>query len=145
MFDWKVLHYIIENLTVLLLLQDCTSSNLYVLLQNTEDRNFDLVQVYKSYFERNVNPINLALFIDIYVHRTDLNIQRVLDPSKRKDACTLHMPVLNITGSRSPHVDDTITLNGRLDPTSSSWMKVCCQLFKCFKNVVLQAGKIKPM
>lgn len=93
-------------------------------MQNTEDRNHDLVQVYKSYFERNVNPTNLALFIDSYVRRSDLNMQRELDPNKRKEAHTLHMPVLNITGSRSPHVDDTITLNGRLDPTNSSWMKV---------------------
>lgn len=95
-------------------------------LQTTEDRNHDLVQVYKSYFERNVNPTNLALFTDVYVRRSDLNIQRELDPNKRKGANTLHMPVLNITGSRSPHVDDTITLNGRLDPTNSSWMKVIC-------------------
>lgn len=34
------------------------------------------------------------------------------------------MPVINITGALSPHVDDTVTLNGRLDPTNSSWMKV---------------------
>jgi len=32
--------------------------------------------------------------------------------------------VINITGSLSPHVDDTVTFNGRLDPTNSSWMKV---------------------
>lgn len=83
-----------------------------------------MVQVYKSYFERNVNPTNLALFIDSYVRRTDLNIQRELDPSKRKDAHTLQMPVINITGSLSPHMDDTVTFNGRLDPTNSSWMKV---------------------
>lgn len=82
------------------------------------------MQVYKSYFERNVNPTNLALFIDSYVRRTDLNIQRELDPTKRKDSTTLKMPVINITGSLSPHVDDTVTFNGRLDPTNSSWMKV---------------------
>lgn len=82
------------------------------------------MQVYKSYFERNVNPTNLALFIDSYVRRTDLNMQRELDPLKRKESHTLRMPVINITGSLSPHMDDTVTLNGRLDPTNSSWMKV---------------------
>lgn len=51
-------------------------------------------------------------------------MQRELDPSKRKDANTLQMPVINITGSLSPHMDDTVTFNGRLDPTNSSWMKV---------------------
>lgn len=93
------------------------------LLQQTEERNHDLVQVYKAYFERNVNPTNLALFIDSYIRRTDLNIHREMDPLKKKNA-SLAMPVMNITGSLSPHMDDTVTFNGRLDPTNSSWMKV---------------------
>lgn len=93
--------------------------------QGTEERNHDLVQVYKSYFEKNVNPTNLALFIDSYIKRTDLNIQREIEPVKnRNELKTLRMPVINITGALSPHVDDTVTLNGRLDPTNSTWMKV---------------------
>jgi len=95
-----------------------------IILQGTEERNHDLVQVYKSYFERRVNPTNLALFIDSYVRRTDLNITRELDPTRKKEGLTLSVPVMNITGALSPHVDDTVTLNGRLDPTNSSWMKV---------------------
>ncbi|XP_057671759.1 protein NDRG3 isoform X2 [Diorhabda carinulata] len=91
--------------------------------RQTEERNHDLVQVYKSYFERNVNPTNLALFIDSYVRRTDLNIYREMDPLKKKNA-SLAMPVMNITGSMSPHMEDTVTFNGRLDPTNSSWMKI---------------------
>lgn len=72
-----------------------------------------------------MNPINLALFIDSYVRRSDLNIAREMDPNRRRDSnATLSMPVMNITGAYSPHVDDTVTLNGRLDPTNSSWMKV---------------------
>ena len=94
-------------------------------LQGTEDRNHDLVQVYKNYFERRVNPTNLALFIDSYVRRSDLNIVRELDPTRKKENnSTLSVPVMNITGAFSPHVDDTVILNGRLDPTTSSWMKV---------------------
>ncbi|GJQ76854.1 hypothetical protein Trydic_g15060 [Trypoxylus dichotomus] len=92
--------------------------------RNTEERNHDLVQVYKSYFERNVNPTNLALFIDSYIRRTDLNIQRDTELGKTKESHTLNMPVLNITGALSPHIDDTVTLNGRLDPRNSSWMKI---------------------
>jgi hypothetical protein len=34
------------------------------------------------------------------------------------------MPVLNVTGDYSPHVDDTVTFNGRLDPSKTNWMKV---------------------
>lgn len=82
------------------------------------------MQVYKSYFEKNVNPTNLALFIDSYIKRTDLNITRDEAGVKRTDSKTLRMPVINITGAFSPHVDDTVTLNGRLDPTNSTWMKV---------------------
>lgn len=80
--------------------------------------------MYKNYFERRVNPTNLALFIDSYVRRTDLNITRELDPTRKREGLTLSVPVMNITGALSPHVDDTVTLNGRLDPTNSSWMKV---------------------
>nr|CAD7199882.1 unnamed protein product [Timema douglasi] len=90
--------------------------------RGTEERNHDLAQVYKSYFERHVNPTNLALFIDSYVRRTDLNITREMDPTRPSN--TLGMPVMNITGALSPHVDDTVTLNGRLDPSSSTWMKI---------------------
>lgn len=82
------------------------------------------MQVYKSYFEKNVNPTNLALFIDSYVKRTDLHITRDEATVRKEDSRTLRMPVLNITGALSPHVEDTVTLNGRLDPTNSTWMKV---------------------
>jgi hypothetical protein len=91
--------------------------------QGTEERNHDLVQVYRSYFERCIQPGNLAQLIDSYIRRTDLNMTRSLEPNK-KECLTLSMPVMNITGALSPHVDDTVTLNARLDPTNSSWMKV---------------------
>ena len=34
------------------------------------------------------------------------------------------MPVLNMVGDQSPHIDATVTLNGRLDPALATWMKV---------------------
>lgn len=82
-----------------------------------------LVQMYKSHFERSVNPTNLAMLINSYIHRTDLQIARTPSGTPQA-AATLKMPVINITGALSPHVDDTVTFNGRLDPTNSSWMKV---------------------
>ncbi|XP_076231636.1 misexpression suppressor of KSR 2 isoform X2 [Calliopsis andreniformis] len=106
--------------------------------RGTEERNHDLVQVYKNYFEHRVNPTNLALFIDSYVRRTDLNITRELDPTRKKEGLTLGVPVMNITGALSPHVDDTVTLNGRLDPTNSSWMKIS----DCGMVLEEQPGKV---
>ncbi|XP_067211942.1 protein NDRG3 isoform X2 [Linepithema humile] len=106
--------------------------------RDSEERNHDLVQVYKNYFERRVNPTNLALFIDSYVRRTDLNITRELDPTRKKEGLTLSVPVMNITGALSPHVDDTVTLNGRLDPRNSSWMKIS----DCGMVLEEQPGKV---
>lgn len=84
--------------------------------QFPEERNQDLTQMYRMYFTRHVNPTNLSLFIDSYIRRTDLGISR--------DTDTIKVPVLNITGALSPHVDDTVTFNGRLHPSNSTWMKV---------------------
>ncbi|KAK6627228.1 hypothetical protein RUM44_009705 [Polyplax serrata] len=108
--------------------------------RGTEERNHDLIQVYKEYFEHHVNPVNLALFIDSYIRRSDLNITReAAESTKRKDMSpTLSMPVMNITGSLSPHVDDTVTLNGRLNPTNSSWMKIS----DCGMVLEEQPGKV---
>lgn len=79
--------------------------------------------MYKTHFERAVNPTNLAMLINSYIHRTDLHIARTPSGTPQSSK-TLKMPVINITGSLSPHSDDTVTFNGRLDPTNSSWMKV---------------------
>ncbi|XP_017123349.1 protein NDRG3 isoform X2 [Drosophila elegans] len=94
--------------------------------RNPEERNHDLVQMYKQHFERGVNPTNLAMLINAYIHRNDLHLARTPPgtPGTETAATTLKMPVINITGSLSPHVDDTVTFNGRLDPTNSSWMKI---------------------
>ncbi|XP_037300021.1 protein NDRG3 isoform X3 [Manduca sexta] len=95
-----------------------------------EERNHDLTQMYRTYFTRNVNPTNLSLFIEAYVRRSDLGITR--------DADTIKVPVLNITGAMSPHVDDTVTFNGRLNPNNSTWMKIS----DCGMVMEEQPGKV---
>ncbi len=32
--------------------------------------------------------------------------------------------MLNLVGSHSPFVDETVTLNGKLNPANATWMKV---------------------
>lgn len=34
------------------------------------------------------------------------------------------MPVLNIVGAYSPFVEETVVLNGKLNPQNTSWIKV---------------------
>lgn len=99
--------------------------------KGTEERNHDLARVYREYFEHSVHPGNLAAFIDSYVRRTDLGISRSTPTSEScpagrrlSMATTLQMPIINVCGALSPHQEDTVTLNSRLDPTKSSWMKV---------------------
>jgi len=65
-----------------------------------------------------------CLLIIGYIRRTDLDITRELDPLRKVDVRTIRAPILNVTGALSPHVDDTVTFNGRLDPVNSTWMKV---------------------
>lgn len=84
--------------------------------QCPEERNADLSAMYRSYFRRHVNAGNLAMLVDSFARRTDLNITR--------HAGTLRPPVLNLAGALSPHLEQTVTLNSRLHPSNSTWMKV---------------------
>ncbi|XP_050698095.1 protein NDRG3-like isoform X3 [Eriocheir sinensis] len=89
-----------------------------------EECNQDLVTVYRQHFERAINPTNLGLLVDAYIRRSDLGIVRELDPNKKKDVRMIRCQVLNITANLSPHIEDTVTFNGRLDPTLATWMKI---------------------
>lgn len=91
----------------------------------TVETNPDLVAVYSDYL-KTVDPVNVGHFISSYIKRTDLKIKRELDPFKKKTTRNFRCPVMLIAGETSPHVDDTVELNGRLDPTKSSWMKFDC-------------------
>ncbi|XP_063851889.1 protein NDRG3-like isoform X12 [Scylla paramamosain] len=93
-------------------------------LGKLEECNQDLVTVYRQHFERAINPTNLGLLVDSYIRRSDLGIVRELDPNKKKDVRMIRCQVLNITANLSPHIEDTVTFNGRLDPTLATWMKI---------------------
>ena len=94
------------------------------------DRGLDVVSlasIYRQYFKTEVQAANLAQLIQSYMNRTDLGLARDLAPNGKTIVGanrTLKMPVLNMVGDKSPHVDSTVTFNGRLDPTKCTWMKI---------------------
>lgn len=87
-----------------------------------------LASIYRQYFATQVNPCNLSLLEQTYANRTDLHLSRDMatngKPMHGQSSRTLKMPVLNMVGDYSPHVEATVTFNGRLDPTQCTWMKV---------------------
>jgi len=90
----------------------------------SEERNYDMVQMYRNYFTKSIHAGNLSHFIDAFIKRGDLSITRELDPNKKKATRNFKCHVMLVAGALSPHVEDTINMNGRLDPSNSSWMKI---------------------
>lgn len=87
------------------------------------EKKHDLIETYSRIFAK-VNPINLSLLINSYINRTDLGIERKdfeLEP--RANKFNFKCEVLNVMGDDSPHDDDVIETNSRLDPSKSSFVK----------------------
>jgi pimeloyl-ACP methyl ester carboxylesterase len=80
------------------------------------ERAHDLINVYTHYFNGHLQPTNLAKLVEQYIWRSDIVLDRM--------GATLEMPVLNLVGIHSPHIEDTVTTNGKLAPTKTNWMKV---------------------
>lgn len=90
---------------------------------NTWEKNHDLIETYSRVFPK-LNPINLGHLINSYIYRSDLGISRdesTNSPNFHK--FNFKCSILNITGDSSPHEDEVVETNGRLDPTKSSFVK----------------------
>ena len=90
--------------------------------KKTKEENLDLVHAFKQSIHSMMHPRNLSLFMKSYLGRTDLNIQRPDTGSKKAQSLT--SPTLLITGSDSPHENDVVDTNSRLDPKNSNYFKV---------------------
>jgi len=99
-------------------------------LGNLTGRGLDtisLASIYRQHFTSHLSPANLGGLTHSYASRTDLGLARDLSPlgkTLRGARRSLSMPVLNMVGDQSPHIEATVTLNGRLDPALTTWMKV---------------------
>ncbi|KAI1703381.1 ndr family domain-containing protein [Ditylenchus destructor] len=82
--------------------------------------NPDIVRQYRAYFQNHPNPRNLALFIESFLSRTDITLH---DPYSISPYL-LKIPVLQLVGSRSAFIDETVTVNTKLDPAHTEWVKV---------------------
>lgn len=89
----------------------------------TLERNYDLIETYSRIFSR-LNPVNLSHLINAYINRTDLGIQRKdFESHYTVPTFNFKCSILNVMGDSTPHDDDVIDTNGRLDPTKSSLVK----------------------
>ena len=67
------------------------------------------------------------MLLQSYMARTDLGLAREMASNGKPmfgASRTLKMPVINMTGDQSPHVDATVVFNGRLQPNRCTWMKI---------------------
>jgi len=89
--------------------------------------NVRLASSLKQYLQSNLQPANLAKLLDSYIKRNPLKLSREIAANGKTihgATRTLKMPVLNVVGEQSPHVDATVVLNGKLDPANCTWMKI---------------------
>lgn len=89
----------------------------------TWEKNHDLIETYSHVFSK-INPVNLGHIINSYINRSDLGIQRndfEVEPNQKK--FNFKCSVLNVMGDHSPHEDDVVETNGRLDPSKSAFVK----------------------
>lgn len=101
--------------------------------KTSENRNRDIIELYRRYFSgKSLNGRNLSMFIDSYIKRSDLNLVR--NDKEKNFKCS----VLLLSTVYSPHAEHTVTMNSRLNPCNSTWMK----LSDCGMALEEQPGKV---
>uniref|UniRef100_UPI00358EA30E protein NDRG3-like isoform X3 n=1 Tax=Myxine glutinosa TaxID=7769 RepID=UPI00358EA30E len=85
--------------------------------------NHDLVQMYREHMAHDLNHHNLSLFVHSYDSRRDLDIMRPTGALTAHHK-TLTCQVMLVVGDSSPVLDAVIECNSRLDPTSTTLLKM---------------------
>lgn len=87
-----------------------------------ETTNLDLVGLVRDQLHRIKCPRNLGLFIESYSKRDAVKITRPVPG--QENTTSVKCAVLIVTGDHCPFVDDTVTVNSKLDPSNTSWLKI---------------------
>uniref|UniRef100_A0A3B3UH58 NDRG family member 2 n=1 Tax=Poecilia latipinna TaxID=48699 RepID=A0A3B3UH58_9TELE len=77
--------------------------------------NTDLVQSHRERISKAPNLANIELFWKTYNSRRDLNLDRNY---------TFKCPVMLVVGDQAPYEDAAVECNSKLDPTSTSFLKM---------------------
>ena len=89
--------------------------------KSDQQQHSDLITVVRDHLHRIKHTRNLALFIDSFVKRSAITINRPVVGSRQESA---YPNSLLICGNQSPFLDDTVDLNSKLDPRVTQWIKV---------------------
>ena len=85
-------------------------------------------KVYKDYFAHSVNSSNLAGLVEQHIWRTEIPLSRdnYSTLGSLVKGNMLQAPVLNLVGihAASAVIEGTVTFNGSLNPTKTSWIKI---------------------
>ncbi|KAL7078659.1 hypothetical protein ACQ4LE_002532 [Meloidogyne hapla] len=81
--------------------------------RHIDECNQDSLKQYKSYFNYHQKPWNLALFVESFLNRDEVNFLSFLK-----------VPTLVIVGNNSPFIDESVHFNSQLNPKMAEWLKV---------------------
>jgi len=85
----------------------------------------EVISQYRSYFFNHPNPANLGMFMEAYLNRTEIILQEAADSkSAVPNSPILKVPILQLVGSRSAFIEESVNTNTKLNPASSEWVKV---------------------
>ncbi|ROJ29249.1 Protein NDRG1 [Anabarilius grahami] len=85
--------------------------------------NHELIATFRHLITNNVNQSNLQQFVKSFKSRRDLEIERPVQGGNVITR-TLQCPVLLIVGDNSPAVDAVIDSNSRMNPTTTTFLKM---------------------
>ncbi|XP_048009623.1 protein NDRG1b [Megalobrama amblycephala] len=85
--------------------------------------NHELIATFRHLITNNVNQSNLQQFVKSFKSRRDLEIERPVQGGN-VNTRTLQCPVLLIVGDNSPAVDAVIDSNSRMNPTTTTFLKM---------------------